>query len=109
MKILFLPEVLEYFNELTTLLYKQDYFSFEENAIEYVSSLIDDIHDTLDIKVSKAAPPYFCKYGKSMRYAVFKKNRNTLWYVFFVKYQSAGETICLVRHITNNHVSAKYL
>lgn len=36
-------------------------------------------------------------------------HETTQWYVFFTKYQDNGETIYLVRYISNNHVIAKYL
>lgn len=109
MKIEFLPEALAYFNELSTILYEKDYFGFEENAIEYVDSLLLEIRDTLPQYLKKPAPPYFEKYGKKMLYAVFKKNKATHWYVFFNVYQKDKETIFLIRYITNNHVTAQHL
>ncbi len=109
MKIVFLPEVIQYFNELVTILYKKNYFGFEENAYNYVVSLLDEIEETLPFRVSKIAPPYFNRYGKAMRYASFRKNKTTQWYVFFTKYQQNDETIYLIRYITNNHVNAHHL
>lgn len=109
MKIEFLPETLEYFNELSTTLFDKGYFGFEENAIEYVDSLFADIKETLPHRLKKPAPPYFAKYGKKMLYSIFKKNKTTQWYVFFSVYQKNNETIFLIRYITNNHVMAQYL
>lgn len=34
MRIIFLPEVLDYFNELSIILYEKDYFGFEEYALD---------------------------------------------------------------------------
>lgn len=59
MRIVFLPEVLDYFNDLTTILYEREYFGFEETAVRYVNELLDDIRTTLPSKVSKLAPSYF--------------------------------------------------
>lgn len=109
MRIVFLPEVLDYFNDLTTILYEREYFGFEETAVRYVNELLDDIRTTLPSKVSKLAPSYFNRYGKGMRYATFRKNKVTQWYVFFTKYQDEGGGVYMIRYITNNHVSAKYL
>jgi hypothetical protein len=39
MKVLFLPEVRDYFKELAKILYEKDYFVFEEDAIEYAKYL----------------------------------------------------------------------
>ncbi len=83
MRIVFLPETLDYFNELSTILYKKEYFGFEESALAYVDTLLDDIKKSLHTKLSRKAPPYFKKYGKDMQYAIFKKNNNTQWFVFF--------------------------
>ena len=109
MKVLFLPEVRLYFQELQDVLFEQEYFGFEESAVQYVRDLILDIEATLPERVSKTAPPYFSRYGKGLRYAAFRKNKNTQWYVFFTKYRENGEAIYLVRYISNNHMIAQYL
>lgn len=109
MKVLFLPEVRMYFQELQDILFEKEYFGFEESAVQYVRDLIFDIEATLPERVSKIAPPYFNRYGKELRYASFRKNRNTQWYVFFNKYRENGEVIYLVRYISNNHMIAQYL
>lgn len=109
MKVLFLPEVRMYFQELQDILFEKEYLGFEESAVQYVRDLIFDIEATLPERVSKIAPPYFNRYGKELRYASFRKNRNTQWYVFFNKYRENGEVIYLVRYISNNHMIAQYL
>ena len=109
MKVLFLPEVRMYFQELQDILFEKEYFGFEESAVQYVRDLIFDIEATLPERLSKIAPPYFNRYGKELRYASFRKNRNTQWYVFFNKYRENGEVIYLVRYISNNHMIAQYL
>lgn len=109
MKVLFLPEVRLYFQELQDILFEKEYFGFEESAVQYVRDLILDIEATLPERASKTAPPYFNRYGKGLRYASFRKNRNTQWYVFFTKYRENGEVVYLVRYISNNHRIAQYL
>lgn len=109
MRVVFLPEVLEYFNELTSILYEKDYFGFEASALFYVDHLIDDIKGTIQLRQHKEAPPYFEQYGKSMKYAAFRSNKQTEWYVFFTVYMFRNELVYLVRHIDNNHMVAHYL
>ncbi len=109
MKILFLPEVLDYFDELISILYEKDYFGFRENAENYVVELLDDIEKTLPFRLKKPAPSYFDKYGSKMLYSTFRKNKNTQWYVFFNVYQENGELIFLIRYIGNNHIDAQHL
>lgn len=109
MRVTFLPEVLDYFNGLTTILYEKEYFGFEESALAYVDELINDIESSLHARVKKTAPPYFNKYGKGMQYATFRKNKTTQWFVFFSIYESDAELIYLIRHITNNHVDSHHM
>ena len=109
MTVTFIPEVQEFLDELVPILYENGYFSYEEDAQEYVDDLVDDIMDNLPTKSHKQAPPHFDKYGTGMYYASFKKNKKTTWYAFFTKYLVNGETIYLVRYINNNHIIAQYL
>jgi hypothetical protein len=109
MRIIFLPEVLEYFNELATILYEKEYFGFEESALQYVDDLLTDIKTTLSSKQKKTAPLYFERYGVGMSYITIRKNKNTQWYVFFVTYKYNNEIVCLIRHISNNHIAAQFL
>jgi hypothetical protein len=109
MRVLFLPEIRDYFRELAEILYEKDYFGFEETAIQYAEDLINSIKNTLPDRVRKTAPAYFNRYGKNMFYAVFPKNKHTQWYVFFNIYTNNGETIYLVRYISNNHTIAHLL
>ncbi|MDR2907369.1 MAG: hypothetical protein LBU91_05215 [Bacteroidales bacterium] len=103
------PSVKEYLNDLVTILYEKGYFSFEDYAHNYVDGLLDDITQTLPLRLKKPAPPHYNKYGKGLYYAVFKKNKNTSWYAFFRIYRKDGELYYQVRYIANNHTSAQYL
>ena len=109
MRVIFLPEVHIYLDSLIPVLYKRDYFGFEDAAIKYVDGLIDDIMMNLPVKLKKPAPKYFTdRYGKELYYAVFTKNKRTQWYAFFRIYEVDGETYYQVRHIENNHTAAQY-
>jgi hypothetical protein len=107
MKVRFLPEVREYFRELALVLYKKEYFGFEENAILYVRELFNDIEKELPNKQKKKASEHFSKYGVDLYYSVFKKNNTTQWYVFFETYTEAQTYV--VVYIGNNHTIAQYL
>jgi hypothetical protein len=73
MRIIFLPEALDYFNELSTILFEKNYFGFEKDALEYVDDFVNDIKTTLPNRQKRLAPSYFERYGKDMHYATFKK------------------------------------
>lgn len=106
-----LPEVRLYLSDLIRIFYEKKYFSFEDNAIEYVSELISDIEKDLPFKVKKPVPESFLRYGENLYYSSFRKNRETIWYVFFtVHYDEGNDTeTYLIRYISNNHVIAQYL
>ena len=105
----FTPEVRHFFKTLIPVLYELGYFWHIEGSRKYVKELVDDIEDNLPTKVHKPAPPHFDQYGKDMHFATFRKNRHTVWYAFFTKYNDGGETIWLVRYIANNHTEAQYM
>ena len=109
MKVLATTEVNEYLENLITILYEKEYFGSEEFAKKYVDELIYDIRTNLPKRPSKPAPKRFEKYGEELRYASFKKNRWTTWYVFFETYEEDEEIIYLVCHIENNHTAARYM
>ena len=109
MNVIFLPKVRKYFESLIPILYENGYFSFHETAKKYVDDLFGDITENLPTHLHKSAPKYFDKYGKNMKYAVFKKNKRTSWYAFFKTYKKDGKKIFLVRYIANNHTVAQHL
>ena len=107
--VLFKPEVLRYSENLVQILYDKGYFGFPYSAKKYVKELFDEITDNLPRRLHKPAPKYFEKYGKEMKYAAFRKSKNTIWYVFFETYIENGEIIYLIRYLGNNHIIAQYL
>ncbi|MDL2255302.1 hypothetical protein LJC38_01790 [Parabacteroides sp. OttesenSCG-928-K15] len=109
MKVVFLPEVEEYLFELTEILYQKEYFGFKESAVRYIKELVLDIRDNLPISSKHIAPLYFARYGAGLYYSSFRKNKNTLWYVFFNVYKTEDDTVYLVRYISNNYEVAQYL
>jgi hypothetical protein len=109
MKVYTTSDVKRYYNDLITILYEKEYFSYEAQAQEYVDELVDDIKSSLPTRRHKPAPEYYDKYGKGMYYAAFTKNKRTTWYAFFTKYEENGEIIYLVRYIGNNHTEAHHL
>ena len=108
-KVIAIPEVYEYLENLVDILYVNDYFGFEDSAVNYVKELIDNMDTTLPIRLHKPAPKYFDRYGKNLYYATVKKNDRTSWYAFFTKHCQNDEIIYLVRYISNNHVIGQFL
>ena len=86
MKVLAKPEVIDYLEELISILYEKEYFGYEEFAISYVDELIDNINADLPLKLIKPAPQIFKKYGKDIKYATFKKNKQPgMCFLRFIK------------------------
>jgi len=105
----FLPEVVDYFEELAWVLHTEGYFDEYEYSRRYADDLMKKIKTNLPTKSHKPAPPHFDRYGTGMYYASFRVNKKTAWYAFFTKYLVDGEIIYLVRYINNNHMIAQYL
>ena len=61
MKVVVLPEVVDYLLELSEILYKKEYFGFEKTAISYTNALFDALKYELPKKKPKKAPDYFKK------------------------------------------------
>lgn len=98
------PEVEYYFNELVLNLFKQDYFSYLENAIIYKDKILYFIENNISTFTSKKTPKKLRSYGKN--YIFYKSNQRTTWYVFFEK----SENNYLITNIINNHSKeAKWL
>ena len=109
MSVLFLPEVVDQFLELTQILYDKGYLNSKDAAIEYSEQLFRDIQTKLPLKVKKGAPAHFERYGTNLLYSSFKHSRHTTWYVLYSAYDIGDDTVFLVRHLTNNHVIAHRL
>ena len=109
MNVLFLPEVRQYLDELSHILYEKEYFSYVDTAERYVEELFNDIKTTLPNHQKRLSPSYFEKFGKKMYYAVFKKSKTTQWYVFFSIYKYQGDFFYIVRYISNNHVISQHI
>ena len=104
MSVQYLPEIEIYLSELIELLYNKDYFSFPDQAIDYVSNIREYIENEIPTVYKRKSPEYFSRYGKEMSFFTYKANNNTSWYIFFQQ----QDDVYLIRYITNNHVSAKY-
>ena len=110
-KIIISHTITLYFRKLMRILFKKGYFSFEDDAFDYVDDLVFDIKQNLPNKLRKPAPKHFEKYGKNIYYASFKKSKHTTWYVFFtLHYDKINDVqIFLIRYVSNNHLIAKYM
>ena len=94
----FTIDVQDYFDELVTTLFSQEYFSYEENAIEYVQKLVFYIEENIDRLPHKKSPNSLLKYGDF--YVFYQSNNRTTWYIFFSKKNKNY----LIKHLTNNHI-----
>ena len=71
MRVVAVPEVIEYLEGLVDVLYEKGYFSFEDDSVNYVADLFEDIITKLPTRLSKPAPQFFRKYGEDLEYAAF--------------------------------------
>jgi hypothetical protein len=96
-KVIFKDQVLDYFDELVYTLFKDEYFSYSENAQLYVDKIVDFIILEINSFPHKTTPQNLKYLGSN--YIFYKSNTRTTWYIFFEK-QNA---VFLITGIINNH------
>lgn len=94
-----------YLNELVEILLKEEYFSFKATADEYVDDLVNFIVTKIGTVPRRIAPLAFKKFGQDLQYIKYKRNKHTVWYIFFIQ---KGDRF-LITHITNNHIASQFL
>lgn len=94
----YLPEIENLINELSNLLFEKEYFSFYENAENYIDNLTFFIEKEMISFPHKTTPKSLKKLGSN--YAFYRPNHRTTWYIFFEK----SNNRYLITHLTNNHV-----
>lgn len=103
-KIFYKAEVELYLNDLIYILFKEDYFSYIENAINYKDNIIDFVEHNIATFPIKSTPLTLFHLGS--KYIFYKSNSRTIWFIFFEK----NENIFLITSIINNHIElAKFL
>ena len=96
--IQYLPEIENFINDLSDLLFEKEYFSFYEYAADYVDKLTFFIEKELFNFPHKSTPKKLKRFGSN--YVFYKPNDRTTWYIFFEK----SNNRYLITHLTNNHV-----
>jgi hypothetical protein len=96
-KVIFKEEILLYFDELISILFDREYFSYEKNAILYVDKIVDFIILEINSFPHKSTPQKLRHLGSN--YIFYKANNRTTWYIFFERQDS----IFLITGISNNH------
>ena len=94
-----------FFYDLIDILLEEDYFSYVESALDYVSKMIRFIEKNIHLLPHHTAPHYFSRYKPSMKYITWQPNRRTTWYIFFKQLENRF----MIYHITNNHFEGKYI
>lgn len=94
------------FNKLQVLavkLYNKKYFSFEDNAEEYVNNITYFIENEIEFAHKRRAVSKTKFYAKNQFFITYKANKRTSWYIYFV--EDNGNYI--ITHIDNNHVNPR--
>ncbi len=96
-KILYKLEVEDFLFDLVLILFKNDYFSYLENAESYKNDIVDFVENNIKNFPSKKTPAKLENFGSN--YIFYKSNARTTWFVFFEQQGSHY----LITHIINNH------
>ena len=80
--IIYSPSVRAYLIELIAMLYKKEYFGFEDSAHQYVERIRQNIRKDLPQQTNHRTTPTELKhFGEN--YISIKLNNQTTWYVIF--------------------------
>lgn len=103
-KVLYKSQVEDYLFDLVVILFKDDYFSYLENADSYKNNIVDFVENNIQNFPSKKTPSNLETFGSN--YIFYKSNARTTWYIFFEQ----QDKNYLVTQILNNHCEeAKWL
>ena len=80
-KILYKLEVEDFLFDLVLILFKNDYFSYLENAELYKNDIVDFVENNIKNFPSKKTPAKLENFGSN--YIFYKSNARTTWFVFF--------------------------
>ena len=69
MRVLAVPAIHDYLEELIVVLYEKGYFGFEEYAIDYVNDVINFMNTILPTSVHRNAPKHYERYGKKLKFS----------------------------------------
>jgi hypothetical protein len=97
-RIIYAKSFENYLTDLIDILFYKDYFSYIENAENYVVALKDEIEDYIDVKQHYQTPKKLSRHGN--HFIIISLNNRTSWYVFFEK----KDNRFLIQYITNNHM-----
>ncbi|MGB1315389.1 MAG: hypothetical protein ACPG4Y_05175 [Chitinophagales bacterium] len=103
-KIKYKVEVINYLNQLTLILYKGNYFSYLESAINYKNKIIEFIEESILIFPAQKTPINIQYLGS--KYIFYKSNQRTTWYIFF---EQKENNFVITNIINNNAKEVKWL
>lgn len=86
-------------------LVERGYFSEEEYAVFYIRDIVMYFQLNLCNLVSFEAPSFFLKYGKNLRYVIYRKSKRTTWYAFYEE----TDTEFHIMYLTNNHLDGHHI
>lgn len=104
-KVRYSVEVELQLEESIDQLVERGYFSEEDYAVNYIRDLVTYFQLNLDHLTAFDAPDYFARYGRNLKYALYRKSSRTTWYAFF---KETPEALVIV-YLGNNHLIGHHL
>lgn len=103
-KVIFKNAVLQYFDDLVYILFKEEYFGFSESAQSYIDKIVNFIISNISSFPHKKTLKSLQYLG--LNYIFYKSNTRTTWYLFFEK---RDQNYLITAIINNNSSEAKEL
>ncbi|WP_432672841.1 hypothetical protein [Flavobacterium sp. SM2513] len=96
-KIIYDKRVADYLDDLVYDLFKQDYFSYYENAENYLTKIVSFVSLNIHTFPHKSTPNPLLYLGSN--YIFYKSNARTTWFIFFEHFDEHY----FITGILNNH------
>lgn len=103
-KVIFENAVLQYFDDLVYILFKDEYFGFAESAQNYTDKIVNFIISNISSFPNKNTPKPLQYLG--LNYIFYKSNARTTWYIFFEK---RDQNYLITGILNNNSLEVKGL
>ena len=103
-KIIYIPEVEIYLEDLVDILFYEEYFGFEDAAQNYAEKIVHFIEEGIETFPAKKTPKELKNFGQN--YIFYKSTQRTTWYIFF---EQIDNNYLITNIINSNSEEVKFL
>ncbi len=103
-KIIYIPEVEIFLEDLVDILFYEEYFGFEDAAQSYAEKIVHFIEQDIQNFPARKTLEILKNFGSN--YIFYKSTQRTTWYVFF---EQSNNNYLITNIINSNSEEVKFL